>query len=117
LMNLTKLGDAAGWDSIPTNDRRGLDDTRPELSSKIARMPLKNISPNRVSKSTAKWIVSAADIPKVEIKESEDVSKICKDMTIGETRIFGGPKNQYSIHVKRVAEVSFLFLLNFLMGK
>lgn len=117
LMNLIKLGDAAGWDSIPINDRRWLDDKRPELSSKIARMLLNNISPNKVSKSAAKWIVSAADIPKVEIKESEDVSKICKDMTIGETRIFGGPKNQYSIHVKKGSGGKFSFFVELPDGK
>lgn len=110
LIDLAELGDAAGWDNLPDNDRRWLEDKRPELSKRVARILLQNINERRrVSKSTAQWIVSAADVPKYQAEGKEDVHQTCKNMTLGEERIFPGPKRAYQIHVRKGRGGKFTF--------
>lgn len=118
LANLVDLGDRAGWDNLEEKDRRWLDDKRPRLSKRVARILLQNINERRrVSKSTAQWIVSAADIGKFEDEGKEDVAQTCKNMTTGETRVFPGPKKAYHIHVRKGAGSNFTFFVEMKDGR
>lgn len=105
ISNLAKLNAAAGWDNLDDNDRRWLEDRKPKLAKRVARVLLQHINESRkVSKTTATWIVSAADLGKVTQEErKEDVKQSCKNMTLGEERIFPGEKRAYFIHVKKGA--------------
>ena len=102
LAGMIELEGDAGWDGLPSSDRRWLEDKKPTLSKTVARLLLQNINEKvRVSKTTAKWILSAADIKKHKEEGAESVAQSCKNMTIGEERIFPGPKGKYRIFVKK----------------
>lgn len=120
ISNLADLDDRAGWDNLPDKDRRWLDDKRPELSKRVARVLLQNINETRrVSKSTAQWIVSAADVPKFspKVEGEKSMAQSCKGMTLGEERVFPGTKNAYHIHVKKGARGRFTFFVVTKEGK
>ena len=120
IVHLADLDDDAGWDNLPDNDVRWLDAKRPELSKRVARVLLQNINKRRrVSKSAAQWIVSAADIPKFspESEGGESVPQTCKNMTLGEERVFPGPKKAYHIHVKKGARGKYTFHVETKDGK
>lgn len=120
LINLADLGADAGWDNLPDKDRRWLDDKRPHLSKRVARILMQHINErHRVSKGTAKWIVSAADVPKFESesKGEQDVAQTCENMSLGEERVFPGKKNQYYIHVKKGARGKFTFFVELKDGR
>jgi len=120
LINLAKLHDDAGWDNLPTNDRRWLDDKRPELSKRVARVLMQNINERvRVTKSTAEWIVAAADVPRFEpeAEGEKDVAQTCRNMTLGEERVFPGKKGEYHIHVKKGSRGKFTYFVETREGK
>jgi len=120
LINLAKLHDDAGWDNLPTNDRRWLDDKRPELSKRVARVLMQNINERvRVTKSTAEWIVAAADVPRFEpeAEGEKDVAQTCRNMTLGEERVFPGKKGQYHIHVRKGSRGKFTYFVETMEGK
>jgi len=90
-----------GWDDLPVNDRRWIENNRPTLSKIVARKMLKNINKRvKVDRSTALWIAKAADLGTKEVSSVEMI-KTCKGMTIGEEREFRGKQGAYMIHVRR----------------
>ncbi len=118
VVNLAVLGEEAGWDNLAANDRRWLEDKTPQLSKRVARILLQHINKRRkVSKSTAKWLVSAADVKKYKVEEEKDVAQSCRNMTLGEERIFPGPKGAYHIHVRKAARGKFVFFVETKEGK
>ena len=118
LSNLTGLDDAAGWDNLPNADIRWLEAKMPSLSVTVARMLLLNVNERRrVSRDTAVWLSQSAKIPKVELSEVKDVSKICSDMTTGEERIFPGEKNLFDIYVKKGAGGKFSYFVKLPDGR
>lgn len=114
LAELTVLGDDSGWDNLPKKDRQWLNSKRPMLSRRIARMLRNYINERiRVTPSVARWIreyshrsdISSAELPKSEVSVSES----CKNMGLGEERVFAGHKGKYNIHVKRAAGGKFIY--------
>lgn len=103
VINLSNLGEKAGWDTLPSVDRRWLEDKKPNISVAVARELLKNINvKRRVSPDTARWISSAAKIKPVKMK-GRDMTKEQKDMTVGEVRIIKGKgkRGSYNIYLKK----------------
>jgi len=113
VIDLIELGAETGWDNLPRDDRRWLEAAKPKLSVKVARMLLNKINEGRVKVSvpTAKWIVSAAELGAETKKIEEDVTKSCKDMGLGDTRILKGYRGQYNIHVTKNMRGKFTFYI------
>ena len=110
IVNLAELDDQAGWDNLPSTDRRWLEEKKPQLSKRVARVFLENINERRkVSKSTAQWIVSAADVKKFKVEGKKEVAQTCRNMTLGEERVFPGPKGAYHIFVRKGSGGKFTF--------
>lgn len=96
---LRSLGDKAGWDNLPEPDRRWLEKNRPKIAKSVARLLMKNIGKRKqlkITKETILWLQSAGGL-----KKGEGMANECKNMGIGEDRVFKGKANAYSIHVKR----------------
>ncbi len=96
---LRSLGAKAGWDNLPEPDRRWLEKNRPKISKSVARLLMKNIGKRKklkITKETILWLQSAGGLKKVEGMANE-----CKNMGLGEERVFKGKANAYSIHVKK----------------
>lgn len=97
---LRLLGDKAGWDNLPEPDRRWFEKNRPRISKATARLLVKNIGKRKKLKITTEtllWLQSAGGLKK---REDIAMAKGCKNMGIGEERVFKGKANAYSIHVK-----------------
>jgi len=95
------VGDT-GWDYLKERDRRWLSENRGsmKIDEGMARMVLSSIDKYSIDEDTARWLAKSANVKALKPVEIRRASPF-KGMTTGEERTMKGPKNAYTVFVKK----------------